>query len=55
MIARGSLWLPLAILLMLAALSFWIERAVQVSDNGEPDHPDRPGRHYGKLRCIANR
>ena len=26
MITRGSLWLPLAILLLLAALSFWIER-----------------------------
>jgi lipopolysaccharide export system protein LptC len=34
MIARGSLWLPLVILLVLAALSFWIERAVQVPVNG---------------------
>lgn len=32
MIARGSLWLPLAILLLLAGLSFWIERAVQQGD-----------------------
>jgi lipopolysaccharide export system protein LptC len=29
MIARGSLWLPLAILMLLAALSFWVERSVQ--------------------------
>jgi len=34
MITRGSLWLPLAILLLLAALSFWIERSVQVIPNG---------------------
>lgn len=31
MITRGSLWLPLAILLLLAALSFWIERSVQLT------------------------
>ncbi|MFO7542290.1 MAG: LPS export ABC transporter periplasmic protein LptC [Thiobacillus sp.] len=34
MIARGSLWLPMAILLLLAALSFWIERSVQLTANG---------------------
>ena len=34
MIARGSLWLPLVILLLLAALSFWIERSVQIPANG---------------------
>jgi lipopolysaccharide export system protein LptC len=34
MITRGSLWLPLAILLLLAALSFWIERSVEVTPNG---------------------
>lgn len=34
MIARGSLWLPLAILLLLAALSFWIERSVQLTETG---------------------
>jgi lipopolysaccharide export system protein LptC len=34
MIGRGSLWLPLAILLLLAGLSFWIERAVQLPSNG---------------------
>jgi lipopolysaccharide export system protein LptC len=34
MIARGSLWLPLAIVAALAGLSFWIERAVQLPANG---------------------
>jgi lipopolysaccharide export system protein LptC len=34
MISRGSLWLPLAILLLLAALSFWIERMVEIPANG---------------------
>lgn len=34
MIERGSLWLPLAILLVLAGLSFWIERAVQLPASG---------------------
>jgi lipopolysaccharide export system protein LptC len=34
MITRGSLWLPLAMLALLAALSFWIERSVQVPANG---------------------
>lgn len=34
MIARGSLWLPLVILLLLAALSFWIEQSVQLGTNG---------------------
>jgi lipopolysaccharide export system protein LptC len=33
MIARGSLWLPLAILMALAGLSFWIERAVRLPDD----------------------
>lgn len=36
MIERGSLWLPLAILLLLAGLSFWIERAIQLA-------PESPG------------
>jgi len=35
MISRGSLWLPLAVLLLLAALSFWIERSVQVTPSGD--------------------
>ena len=44
MIGRGSLWLPLAILLVLAALSFWIERSVQVPDNGgRADRADPEG------------
>lgn len=44
MIARGSLWLPLAILAVLAALSFWIERSVQVADsNGQAAQADPEG------------
>src|SRR5512139_2318438 len=44
MIARGSLWLPLAILTLLAALSFWIERSVQVTDsNGQAAQADPEG------------
>jgi lipopolysaccharide export system protein LptC len=34
MISRGSLWLPLGVLLLLAALSFWIERSVQLTPGG---------------------
>ncbi len=34
MISRGSLWLPLAVLLLLAALSFWFERLVETPSNG---------------------
>lgn len=34
MIARGPLWLPLAILLLLAALSFWIEQTVEKPVHG---------------------
>ena len=34
MITRGSLWLPLAILMLLAALSFWIEQSVQLTADG---------------------
>jgi len=33
--ARGSLWLPLAILLLLAGLSFWIDHAVQLPADTE--------------------
>lgn len=44
MIARGSLWLPLAILLVLAGLSFWIERSVQLPANGkQAAHSDPEG------------
>ena len=45
MIARGPLWLPLAILLLLAALSFWIERTVETQDSGSasPTRTDPEG------------
>ena len=45
MISRGSLWLPLAILLLLAALSFWIERLVENPVNGSasPTRTDPEG------------
>ena len=44
MIARGSLWLPLVVLLVLATLSFWIERSVQVPANGnQADKADPEG------------
>lgn len=35
MMTRGSLWLPLAILVLLAGLSFWIERSVNFSASGQ--------------------
>jgi len=34
MIGRGSLWLPFALLLLLAGLSFWLERTVRGPENG---------------------
>lgn len=41
---RGSLWLPLAILLLLAVLSFWIEHSVQIEANGSAlPHADPEG------------
>lgn len=45
MISRGSLWLPLAILLVLAALSFWIERLMEFPANGgaSPTRTDPEG------------
>lgn len=42
MIARGPLWLPLAILALLAALSFWIEQAVRMPANGGPSDRIEP-------------
>lgn len=42
MIARGPLWLPLAILVFLAGLTFWIERAVQTPGSGGPTAPSDP-------------
>lgn len=53
MITRGSLWLPLAILLLLASLSFLIERSVQVTANdsqgGEVD-PEGIMENFDALR-----
>jgi len=44
MIGRGSLWLPLLVLLVLAGLSFWIERTVQPSgESASADHVDPEG------------
>ncbi len=44
MSTRGSLWLPLAILLLLAGLSFWIEQSVQLPADGErAPHTDPEG------------
>ena len=42
MSARGSLWLPLAMLLLLAALSYWIERSVQAPATGALANPTEP-------------
>ena len=56
MIARGSLWLPLAILLVLAVLSFWIERSVQISANGDPTtrtEPEGIMENFDALRTDA--
>jgi lipopolysaccharide export system protein LptC len=44
MSTRGSLWLPLLILLLLAGLSYWIEQSVQLSgDGGRTPHTDPEG------------
>jgi len=54
--ARGSLWLPLAILLLLAALSYWIERSVQISDNGngtERKDPEGIMENFDAMRTDA--
>ena len=56
MITRGSLWLPLAILLLLAALSFWIERSVQVTANGSQaarSEPEGIMENFDALRTNA--
>jgi len=42
MIGRGSLWLPLALLVLLAGLSFWIERVVQLPANGRQAAESEP-------------
>lgn len=44
MISRGSLWLPFAILLLLALLSFWIERSVHgTGEDGQPGSVEPEG------------
>jgi len=57
MISRGSLWLPLAILLLLAALSFWAERLVEVTANGSasPTRTDPEGimENFDAMRTDA--
>lgn len=59
MIARNSLWLPLAILLVLAALSFLIERAVQGGASGnlaERTDPEGIMENFDALRTdLAGR
>lgn len=57
MISRGSLWLPLVVLLVLAGLSFWIERSVQIPANGrEADLRDPEGimENFQALRTDVN-
>jgi len=57
MIGRGSLWLPLVVLLLLAALSFWIERSVQIPEHGrQADHSDPEGimENFEALRTDLN-
>jgi lipopolysaccharide export system protein LptC len=56
MISRGSLWLPLAILLLLGALSFWIERMVELPANGSsPTRTDPEGimENFDAMRTDA--
>jgi len=56
MISRGPLWLPLAILLLLAALSFWIEQAVQRPSNGtlaKQSDPEGIMEHFNALRTDS--
>lgn len=56
MIMRGSLWLPLAILLVLAVLSFWIEQSVRISADGSPTAPSEPEgimENFNALRADA--
>lgn len=57
MIERGSLWLPLAILLLLAALSFWIERLVEFPANGSASKarvdPEGIMENFNALRTDA--
>jgi lipopolysaccharide export system protein LptC len=57
MIARGPLWLPLAILLLLAALSFWIEQAVRLPASDSPAsriEPEGIMENFKALRTAAD-
>lgn len=57
MIGRGELWLPLAILLLLAGLSFWIERAVNApaaSDSASRGDPEGIMENFDALRTDAD-
>jgi lipopolysaccharide export system protein LptC len=57
MSVRGSLWLPLALLLLLAGLSFWIERAVQLpASRGQAAATDPEGiiENFDALRADLN-
>jgi lipopolysaccharide export system protein LptC len=54
--ARGSLWLPLVILLLLAGLSFWIEQTVRLAGSEAPaGHSDPEGimENFNALRTDA--
>jgi lipopolysaccharide export system protein LptC len=42
MIGRSSLWLPFTLLLLLAGLSFWLERTVQGPENGSVTNNTEP-------------
>jgi len=56
MMGRGSLWLPLLVLFVLAGLSFWIERTVQPPGAGaDIDHVDPEGimEDFDALRTDA--
>jgi lipopolysaccharide export system protein LptC len=56
MMGRGSLWLPLAILVVLAVLSFWIERVVRVVPGRTPavqTDPEGIMENFDALRTDA--
>jgi lipopolysaccharide export system protein LptC len=42
MMARGTLWLPLLLLVFLAALSFWLDQAVQTTGGGRQNRDFDP-------------
>jgi lipopolysaccharide export system protein LptC len=58
MISRGSLWLPLAILVLLAALSFWIERIVEMpadsSESSARTDPEGIMENFNALRTDVD-